>query len=347
LADEPGDTHGFTENYAALPGLDGFVVRGQQPVAQPEVPGYGIDEAPVCCPRWAIHGEFLYLRPGNDKVAFAVPINGAIVPPVGAPPVQVGPEVLVDTGFSPGFRVGGDWIYSQCSALGAEYTWFNGNRTNSATGTAAFPLRSLVNHPGSASAATDSLDATATSQISYQLADVLYRRALMRDETSSISLVGGVRYGHLGEQFRSTFTSSATVETVNTDVTFDGVGVRLGIEAEQETCRPGLLIYGKGYASFMGGQFSGRYAQADSVRGAVVTTGWTEDRAVSLLETEFGVGWVSRCGGLRITAGYMFNGWFNVINTDDFIRAVRTSNSVNVRDSLSFDGLVLRAEGRF
>jgi len=347
LAQGPGDPYGFTESFAAPPGLDESVVRGQQPVAQPDVPGYGIAEAPVGDPQWAVHGEFLYLRPGNDKVAFAVPINGAIAPPAGAPPVQVGPEVLVDLGFSPGFRVGGEWAYSPCSALGADFTWFEGNRTNSAVGSAAFPLRSLVNHPGSLSTASDSLDATARSQIDFQLADVFYRRTLVRDETSFVNLVGSVRYAHLGEEFRSTFTSSATVETVNTDITFDGVGVRLGLEAEQETCRPGLLVYGKGYASILGGQFSSRYAQADSARGDVVTTGWTEDRAISILETEFGLGWVSRCGGLRITGGYMFNGWFNVINTDDFIRAVRKLDSVNVRDSLTFDGLVFRAETRF
>ncbi len=58
---------------------------------------------------------------------------------------------------------------------------------------------------------------------------------------------------------------------------------------------------------------------------------------------------MNRCasGCVRVTGGYAFSGWYNVINTDDFIHAVRTNNSVNVRDTLTFDGLVLRAEVRF
>jgi len=79
----------------------------------------------------------------------------------------------------------------------------------------------------------------------------------------------------------------------------------------------------------------------------VVNTGWTEDRVVTILDAELGLGWQSVGGGLRLTAGYTFSGWFNVINTDDFIRAVRRNDSVSVSDTLTFDGLVFRAELRF
>jgi len=346
FGDEPTADTGFAGNIVASPGLDAFVVRGQQPPACVNPTGCATGCNAACDPTWKVYGEFLYLRPGNDKVAFAVPINGAIVPPVGAPPVQVGPEVLVDLGFTPGVRVGAERAYGCQSALGGQFTWFEGARTNDSAVTPPIVLRSLVNHPGSLSAATDSLAANATSIISFQLADAFYRRYLIRDETRELSFVGGARYAHLDETFRSTFTSAATVETVNTNIAFDGGGIRLGLEAEQRASFSQVLVYAKGYASFVGGQFAGRYVQADGQRGVVVDTGWTEDRAVSILDTELGIGWITR-NGIRITGGYMFSGWFNLINTDDFIRAVRRLDSVNVRDSLSFDGFVVRAEARF
>ena len=41
-----------------------------------------------------VFGEFLYLRPRNAEVAYAVPMDGAVLSPTGA--VQVGPTALVD-----------------------------------------------------------------------------------------------------------------------------------------------------------------------------------------------------------------------------------------------------------
>ncbi len=346
VGDEPMAETGFDKNVIASPGLDAFVLRGQQPSLYANPMGCVGGACTACDPDWTVYGEFLYLRPGNDKVAYAVPINGAIVPPVGAPPVQVGPEAVVDLGFTPGFRAGAERAYGCYSALGGQYTWFEGSRTSDVAVTPPIVLRSLVNHPGSLSAATDSLAATATSIINFQLADAYYRRYFIRDELRDLSFVGGVRYAHLDEIFHSTFTSAATVETVDTNITFDGGGIRLGLEAEQRASFSQLLVYAKGYASFVAGQFAGRYVQADGQRGVVVDTGWTEDRAVSILDVELGIGWETCCG-IRLTAGYTFSGWFNLINTDDFIRAVRRADSVNVRDNLSFDGFVVRAEARF
>ena len=105
-------------------------------------------------------------------------------------------------------------------------------------------------------------------------------------------------------------------------------------------------IYGRGDASFIRGQFRGRYLQADNFRGNVVTAGWTEDRVVPILDLELGFGWANARDSFRLTAGYMFNAWYNVITTDKFISAVQRNDSVAVADSITFDGLVVRAEFR-
>lgn len=66
-----------------------------------------------------------------------------------------------------------------------------------------------------------------------------------------------------------------------------------------------------------------------------------------MLDLEIGLGWASSDGSWCATAGYMFSGWFNTVNSDEFIQAVQTNNSVDVSDSLGFDGLVVRTEYRY
>ncbi|MHC4402397.1 MAG: Lpg1974 family pore-forming outer membrane protein [Planctomycetota bacterium] len=300
-----------------------------------------------CCgPCWRVYGDLLLLRPGSDKVSYAVPIDGAIVPPVGAPPVQVGPEVAVDTDYDLGFRIGFGRTLDACSELGASFTYFEASTGSQTTGTPAFPLRSLVAHPGSVATPTNFLTATARHIVDFQLVDVDYRRLLSCGPRHVTNYVVGLRYGHLGQQFESEFTNATTIETVSTEIGFDGGGIGVGLEGERHAdC--GLLLYGRGAATFLAGSFRTSYLQGDNARGNVVNAGWREDGVVSILDLELGLGWTcpSRCW--RLTGGYLFSGWYNTVKTDEFIQTVRTNNSVSPGDTITFDGLVARVEYRF
>ena len=60
-----------------------------------------------CCteptlPNLFFFGEYLYLRPLNAGVEYAVPINGPIAQ--GEVPIQMGPTASVGSRFPPGFR---------------------------------------------------------------------------------------------------------------------------------------------------------------------------------------------------------------------------------------------------
>ncbi|HUT94172.1 MAG TPA: Lpg1974 family pore-forming outer membrane protein [Thermoguttaceae bacterium] len=299
-----------------------------------------------CGPRWRVYGDLLYLRPANEKVAFAVPINGPITQP-DMIPVQIGLEAVVDCDYDPGFRVGAGRILNDCSEIGAAYTHFETDTYNQIGFDVPYVLRSLVNHPGGLSADTDFLTAEAGLDLDLDLVDFDYRRVIICDGCYNLNYLVGARYAHLDQTFASVFTNATTIETVGAAVRFDGGGIRLGLEGERQIGTFGLMVYGSGVASFVGGEFRGRYAQADSVRGLVCNTGWNEDRVVSILDIELGMGWSSPGGRLRATAGYMFSGWFNTVITDEFIDSVRANNSVDAGDSLSFDGLVLRGEVRF
>ncbi|MCL4193647.1 MAG: TonB-dependent receptor, partial [Thermoguttaceae bacterium] len=68
---------------------------------------------------------------------------------------------------------------------------------------------------------------------------------------------------------------------------------------------------------------------------------------ISILDLEVGGGWRSQNDVLRVTAGYMFSAWYNVISTEELINAVQSADSTNADDTLTFSGLVVRSEVRF
>jgi hypothetical protein len=328
------------------------LVRGQDPMAvaldncvgcAAEGCG-GVDS--YCGPRWFAYGELLYIRPTNEKVAYAVPINGPISPP-GLTPVQVGLEATVDCHHDFGFRVGAGVFLNDCSSLGIAYTHYETDISDAIVGAPPYVLRSLVDHPGYWAAPTDFLEATARLDIDLQMVDLDYRHPLACWDCCLVNYLVGVRYAHLEQTFTSVFTGTTTIETVDAAVGFDGGGIRVGIEGERQVGCLGLMLYGRGVASFVGGNFWGRYQQDVTGPGLVVDTGWNEDRIASILDLEVGFGWTSPCGMFRTSAGYMFSGWYDVLIMDEFIDSVRMNESVDAGDTLGFDGLVARGEIRF
>jgi hypothetical protein len=342
----------YARSVSDTAGQDYWLVRGQDYPADAEEECTGCAAGcgslnPCCRRRWFAYGELLLIRPTNEKVAYAVPINGAIVPPGGAAPVQVGLEGGVDADYDAGFRAGGGVILNNGASLGVSYTYYETDTGDALARTPPYVLRSLVDHPGSWAAPTDFLDAAATLDIDVDLVDLDYRHPLVRGDCCRVDCLVGVRYAHLDQTFTSVFTNATIIETVDATVGFDGGGIRVGLEGERHLGCLGLMVYGRGVASFVGGNFRGRYLQADNGRGLVVDAGWTEDRVASILDLELGLGWTSPGGMLRTSAGYMFSGWYDVVIMDEFIESVRMNNSVDAGDTLGFDGLVIRGELRY
>jgi len=330
---------------------DPVLVLGQDPLPAAAAGSASAADA-SCCPDpcdWTVFGEFLYLRPGNDRVPIAVPINGAIVPPVDGIVVQAGETATADVGFQPGFRVGMSRAWDECSRVGVCYTRFEGVNNSAVATTAPLVLRSAVSHPGTYAAPTDFLDAAARYDIQFQLADLDYRRIWLSGDQYVVNYVVGARYAHLGQTLNAISSNSTVIETVDTQVLFDGAGIRVGLEGERHAACSGWMIYGSGMASFLGGTFRGDFLQVTNAAGAIpqVVNGWKDDRVVSILEIEAGVGWVSESGCLRLKGGYLVSGWFNAPTTDRFIRSVHRNRVIGVDDTLTFDGVSLRAEVRF
>ena len=335
-----------------------------RPSARPtdEKEGYGEcceDGCPdICCEEfcrklhWQVFGEFLYLRPRNAGVEYAVPIDSrtSVVPPT--PPVQEGPTAVVNPQFDAGFRVGMGLALDDCANVSATYTRYD-NRTNDAIDIANIPstlplaLRSMVMHPTTLDAAGDWDSANAYQTFNFNLADLDYRRVFLCSEDYSINYVLGLRYANMKEQFHSEFDHSITVD-VDTNVNFDGGGLRLGLEGERFGCNHRFFVYGKGAVSLLGGEFEGSYVQGAPTLTPDVQTDWREARLVTILDCELGAGWESPNGHVRLSAGYTINAWLNAVKTADFIASVQANqyHGTNQVDGsgLVFDGVVARVE---
>jgi hypothetical protein len=203
-----------------------------------------------------------------------------------------------------------------------------------------------VTHPSTASAAQDGLSARANLEVDFDLIDVSYRHLLKCSELYSANYVVGARYAKLEQQFDSQFVKQG-LETVTTDIDFDGAGLRLGLETQRYSCRNRLHVYANGYASFMAGRFRAHYFQGQAFDPTVVNTEWEAGRIVPILDLEAGVGWTSDNGKLSLSAGYLVNAWFNTVKTQDFIHAIQSNNYLGLSDTMTFDGLQARLAYQF
>lgn len=308
-----------------------------------------------CLPRWRVYGDFLYMRPRNAEVAYALPINGE----TGATgtPVPIGRIATVDPGYNATFRVGIDRYLDACSSIGVSYTQLFADDADSISIDAPDGvIRSLVNHPQNAAA--DWQVGEAQYEISYKLVDLDYRRVFLCGPRHQVAYVAGLRYGHLEQDFHSQFSITGN-ESVDSRVAFDGGGIRFGLEGERQAPCSGFLVYGRANASFVAGEFRGDYADTGSLDIEIANAQWKAARIVPMLDLELGVGWTNQSGRLRMTAGYVVTAWYNTITTADFIDAVQNSgqtpvsNPVSVQNigglsnKLLFDGLVVRTELRY
>ncbi len=78
-----------------------------------------------------------------------------------------------------------------------------------------------------------------------------------------------------------------------------------------------------------------------------VDTGWKAGRIVPTFDLELGGGIYLPGGTLQATVGYVFSAWTNVVKTEDWINAVQTNDFRDMGDTITFDGIVARVEGRF
>lgn len=299
--------------------------------------------------RTSVFGEFLYMRPRDAEVAYALPIDGPVAPVLGNE-VPVGPTAIVDPEYDIAFRAGLNYALSPGASLRGQYMRLRNDVDNSVSVEPPTVLRSLVSHPLGANAATDTLDASATLDTNLDQIDLDFRSLCLGCECQScayaVSWLVGVSAAQLEQSFASSYVTEGTT-TVGTNVEFRGMGMRFGLEGERFFPASGVFVYGNGITSFMFGDIDATYAQVNSFNGVEASTSWSAGRIVPVVELEAGAGWLGVNRHLRLSAGYRMSAWFNFVKTDDWIWAVQNHNYSNLDGTLTFDGLVGRAEWLF
>ncbi len=310
------------------------------------------DEDPCACcsPLWqhrsGVFGEFLYLRPGNVDVVYAVE-QTSFDPVLASPTGPVG-RVGIDGGA--GFRIGAGWAMNDCASLVATYTWLESDTEDTIRATAGNVLDLTVGHPSVFTSGATSLSAFSTYDIDFQLIDLDYRALLWGTCNSAVNYTVGLRYGHLNQAFlaQQEIFSAAGLTTVATEIDFDGAGIRFGLDGMKRHAETGVLLYAKGYANFLGGEFKANFEQTNQFGGAaVIANGWEDYRVVTILDAELGLGWESASGRVRVTGGYAVSGWFNTLTTGSYIQGVQTRSYNDLGETLTFDGFVTRLELRY
>ena len=304
----------------------------------------------VCAPGACVHrsgvfADLLYLRPSNVDVVFAVEQTDPD-PNIANPTGQVG---IASFDSSVGIRGGFSYAITDYSSIVASYTWYE---TDTSAQIAAGPgnvLDSRIFHPSSATSGSASVASLAVYDLRVQRADLDYRWLMAGDCFWAINLTGGIRYGNLDQQFRTqqTLAVATGLTTATIDIDFDGFGIGLGIDGELHSRSSGFLVYGKGAASFLQGEYKADFTQTNQIGGGVIANSLRDNRFVSILDIELGIAWQNESGRLRFSGGYMASGWLNTITTDTYVQGFRQGDLSDLSETMILSGFVGRIEYRF
>ena len=292
--------------------------------------------------------EYLYLQAGDVAVTgYAIPVNGAVIPPP-EPRVPMGATAMVDPSYQSGARLGFALTIDPCIEWGITYSYFESTVSHSVEVDAQdnIVLDALVLHPGTEAADGVYLTAGAGGDLKFHLFDIDRRRTITNC-SYTLAYLFGVRFANLSQDFNSDFVNSTTIENVATSINYDAGGLRFGLDGKLRSSTSGLMLYGQAVGSLLAGRFKSSYTQTDNFRGVVVYSSRNDDSIVPILDLELGFGWASRNDRWELHLGYRFSAWYNVVSNERFIQSVQNTRAGDIRDTLTFDGLVVRAEFRF
>ncbi len=314
----------------------------RQPAACP------VPQGPSPCePRISVFAEALYLHPTGVDMVHAQQQNGI----GGAGTVPFGQIGAVDPKYDLGYRAGVNIPLDRRSSLAVSYTFFESDAQQS-VGPPTIPggggaVGSLVHHPGAVITASVG-PVNAAYGIDFQYGDLEFRSLLHACNSYCINYSVGARYAQLDQDFFQTGVfagGAAGVLQTRTNIDFDGVGLKLGLDGEHLLGRRGWSIYGRTSLSPMSGNFGSRYTMTNASVGVLLAdAAWSDDRFVTLFDYETGFAWTDPSRQWRLSLGYTAAFWFNMITTPEFVDAVQADNYVDVGDTISFDGGVARVE---
>jgi hypothetical protein len=281
-------------------------------------------------------------------MAHAIQQNGT----GGAGTTPEGRVGVVDQNYTSAYRTGFGIALGPCASIQASYADFHAHNTDTlaAPDISGGTVASLVMHPESVNAGSTSSLVDAVNDIDYRLADIEYRRLLAGGCRFALNYSIGARYGKLQQDFLQIGDFAPPTGTIQTttNITFEGGGLKLGLDGMQRLGNTRFGVYGKGALSLLFGHFDTDYLQFNVTTESVqAASNWTDERVVPVLEYEVGLNFTSYSGRWRFSTGYYTAFWFNTIATPQYVQAVQNADFVGLGETIAFDGLVSRLEFRF
>ncbi|MGF1580741.1 MAG: Lpg1974 family pore-forming outer membrane protein [Gemmataceae bacterium] len=295
-------------------------------------------------PCFSLYADYLYMTTRNVDVPLGVPFNGATL--AAAP---VGTVAVADPHYTSGFRVGGSYFLTGTTAIEANFAWLDSNTSAQFDAPNGTSFRSFIFHPTTPLITSDAEHITSRYDIDFRFADVAYKGVLWKNCNGYLGYLAGVRYAHINQDLFARYEVLGD-RFVETQINFDGIGPRIGLDGEYRTCC-GVFGYARGVLNVLAGHWGGSYRQEDVNAGTEAMVDYGDDRIVLNPELEIGVGWTGCQGRLRVSGGYYISAFYNSMTTPGLILATQSDNYSTVgdnnRDTLVFDGLVARIEVRY
>jgi hypothetical protein len=155
----------------------------------------------------------------------------------------------------------------------------------------------------------------------------------------------GAQAARLEQNLEAIYQIGGTT-TVTSNIIFEGIGPRAGLEGEYHT-KCGFYSYGRGFLNLLAGRFEADFLQVNELAGRQAASGIEDDRVVPVTELEVGVGWSALGGCFRVSAGFQSMTWFNAMTMNSWLEGATSDELNNTTSSMSFDGFVGRVEFRW
>ena len=210
-----------------------------------EIPGYMTPFVPSHR-GFYVNGEFLLMRPRYTDFDYAVrnftPGLGTIGPI--EEPLRYGTGTGLHTEDSGTGSARGKWE----TVFG--FTYFTANGDTVAVAAPNQVLLPTLTRPG----LTDRASAAwSTTDLDYQVYDVLVARRVLVDEHFAVRALGGVRFADLRQIFNTSYDGvDARQAAVATRSRFQGAGPVVGVEAILVGCK-GFHLYSRAYGAMIAG----------------------------------------------------------------------------------------------
>ncbi|MFO0877405.1 MAG: Lpg1974 family pore-forming outer membrane protein [Gemmataceae bacterium] len=300
------------------------------PVAPPPPPASELVE-----PRIILGAEYLLLAPRRSGQTYAI---------VGRNPFW-GPQGEIkslDGGYDSGFRLSAGFRAPEAPwEMVLRYTYFHGDNDASYQGTADTAIFPTLTHPITMQRAQA---VYASNHVQFHLADLELTRLVPFDNLGNLRVFAGPRFVNVEQGIGATYQAGngAVAQTCRWSE-FNGGGLRAGAESEVwfADC---LGLYLRGSATLMTGHFTN--SRTELVNSTtIVDVGERTTRLIPMMD--LGVGLNFRRNNWRLSIGYEFMNWFDMVDSSDFSDDANPSKLQRASSNLGFDGLVFRAEVSF